>query len=146
MSRMGFLMVLLASLLTVRRRAFLCGCRDVWTGRAAVDVPMDAERWNLLDAEITSRDGRACMAGIATVKDVVFQDGVIEVDMLLARERTYAGIDFRIQSAAECEQIYIRRIGSVLSDAIQYTPVFNGVRGVAALQRGWVHGGNRPSL
>jgi len=98
--------------------------------RAAVQVPLDAEHWNLLDAEITTRDGRPCLAGVATVKDVEFEDGVIELDMWLARARTYAGVDFRIQSPEACEQIYIRpHRAPFYPDALQYTPVFNGVAG-----------------
>jgi hypothetical protein len=96
----------------------------------AVDVPMDADHWNLLDAEIVTHGGRTCLAGVATVKDAAFENGVIEVDMMTPRARTYAGIDFRIQSPADCEQVYIRpHRAPFYPDALQYTPVFNGVAG-----------------
>ncbi len=96
----------------------------------AEDVPLDAEHWDLYDAEFTTHAGRACLAGTAAVKDVIFADGVIDVEMLMPRARTYAGINFRIQSAAAYEQIYIRpHRAPFYPDALQYTPVFNGVAG-----------------
>ncbi len=97
---------------------------------AAREVPLDAEHWDLYDAEFTTHAGRPCLAGTAAVKDVVFEDGVIDVEMLVPRARTYAGLNFRIQSAAEYEQIYIRpHRAPFYSDALQYTPVFNGIAG-----------------
>jgi sugar lactone lactonase YvrE len=97
---------------------------------AAEDVPLDAQHWDLYDAEFTTHAGRACLMGTAAVKDVVFENGVIDVDMLMPRARTYAGINFRVQSVAEYEQIYIRpHRAPFYPDALQYTPVFNGVAG-----------------
>lgn len=96
----------------------------------AQEVPLDAEHWDLYDAEFTTHAGRSCLIGTAAVKNVVFDNGTIDVDILMPRARTYAGLDFRIQSAAEYEQIYIRpHRAPFYSDALQYTPVFNGVAG-----------------
>jgi hypothetical protein len=115
----------------MRRAAALAATLACPLGLAlAEEVPLDPEHWNLYDAEITTHAGRTCLMGTAAVKDVVFENGVIDVDMLVPRARTYAGINFRIQSPADHEQIYIRpHRAPFYPDALQYTPVFGNVAG-----------------
>ncbi len=84
----------------------------------------------MVDAEIANRFGRECLSGTAYLKDLQFQDGVIEVDIAVDGTRSYPGIMFRMQSEGDYERLYVRphRAG-LYPDAIQYTPVFNGVEG-----------------
>jgi sugar lactone lactonase YvrE len=98
------------------------------TGVVAVEFGPD--QWELGDAEVTSHLGRKCIAGAAHLKDVEFKNGVIEFDIAVDGSRSYPGIMFRVQSEGEYEQFYLRphRAG-LYPDALQYTPVFNGVAG-----------------
>jgi sugar lactone lactonase YvrE len=94
----------------------------------AVDFASD--RWQLVDATIHSRLGRTCLSGAALLPDVVFEDGVIAVDLLTTGARSYPGLIFRMQSGSDYERFYIRphRAG-LYPDALQYTPVINGIAG-----------------
>jgi sugar lactone lactonase YvrE len=66
--------------------------------------------------------------GTAHLEDVEFENGVIEVDIAVERERTYPGIVFRRQSESNYEDFYVRpHRMKFYSDALQYTPVFNGI-------------------
>jgi sugar lactone lactonase YvrE len=93
-------------------------------------VGFESERWTLVDAEMRNLYGRECLSGAAYLNDVEFENGVIEVDVAVDGARSYPGIIFRLQSEKSYERIYIRphRAG-LYPDAIQYTPVFNGVAG-----------------
>lgn len=93
-------------------------------------VDFDSDRWVMRNAEITEHLGRKSLAGTAYLKDVDFQDGVIEVDFASRHVRSYPGMVFRMQSRDDYERFYIRphRAGHY-TDALQYTPVFNGIAG-----------------
>jgi sugar lactone lactonase YvrE len=84
----------------------------------------------LINGEIQTHLGRQCLSGAATLKDVEFENGVIEVDVAVNGSRSYPGIIFRMQSNADYERFYIRphRAG-LYPDALQYTPVFKQVAG-----------------
>ena len=88
------------------------------------------DRWVLNNAEVKEHLGRKALEGSAYLKDVVFENGIIEVDIATEHKRSYPGILFRIQSEDAFENVYFRphRAGHY-SDAIQYVPVFNGVSG-----------------
>jgi hypothetical protein len=60
------------------------------------------------------------------VKDAVFEDGTIEVDMAAPTTRSFMGIDFRFESPDDHESVYLRPHKSGLDDATQYMPVLNG--------------------
>ncbi len=93
-------------------------------------VPFDSERWELQNAEIVDHLGRKCLAGSGYLKDLEFENGVIEVDVALSGHRSYPGIIFRFQSGANYERVYLRPHRALLyPDAVQYTPVFNGNAG-----------------
>lgn len=96
----------------------------------AQTIPFTPDRWDLQDAEVKEFLGRPALTGTAWLKDVVFQDGVIEVDLATDRQRSYPAVIFRRQAEGEYEQVYLRphRAG-LYPDAIQYAPVFNGVAG-----------------
>ena len=91
-------------------------------------VDFESDRWVLPDAEIVQYMGRACLMGTAYLEDVEFQNGVIEVDIAVKRERGYPGIVFRKESDDNYEEFYIRpHRAKFYTDALQYTPVINGI-------------------
>lgn len=93
-------------------------------------IPFSSDQWQITSGQIVEHDGRQCLLGSAYLKDLEFQDGVIEVDMWFSHERSYPGIMFRIQTPGSFENLYIRPHRSKFyPDAIQYTPSINGIRG-----------------
>ncbi len=60
----------------------------------------------------------------ATVKNVQFTNGTIEVDVYANTSRSFAGITFRKQND-NMEEVYMRMHKSSQVDAVQYTPIFN---------------------
>jgi len=109
--------------------AALVICLSVISKSQAGDViPFDAEHWMFQDAEVVEHLGRACLRGSATLKDTVFDNGVIEVDIAVDGSRGYPGLAFRIRNTAEYERFYLRphRAG-MYPDALQYAPVCNNV-------------------
>ncbi|NIM91571.1 MAG: hypothetical protein GTO17_11560 [Candidatus Aminicenantes bacterium] len=91
-------------------------------------IDFESERWVKVDAEVVDHMGRQSLMGIAYLKDVEFENGIIEVDIAVDGRRSYPGINFRIQSLENHERFYIRPHRSPLyPDALQYMPVFNGV-------------------
>jgi sugar lactone lactonase YvrE len=93
-------------------------------------IDFQSDRWIKEDAEVVLHMDRTCLSGVAHLKDVSFTNGVIEVDIAMDGSRSYPGITFRVQSGENYERLYLRphRAG-LYPDAIQYTPVFNGVAG-----------------
>ena len=91
----------------------------------------DPARWQINDPNSRLEDhlGRKSLflkSGFAFMKDVVFEDGVIEVDMAPPMLRSFMGIVFRFENADDHEIVYFRPHKSGLDDAAQYTPSFNG--------------------
>ena len=84
--------------------------------------------------------GRPALAGTAWLKDVVFEDGVIEVDVAAGRGRSYPAIIFRRQSEGEYEHVYLRphRAG-LYPDARPVRARVQRSRRLAALQRPRLH-------
>jgi sugar lactone lactonase YvrE len=93
-------------------------------------IEFSDDSWDLTNAEVTTHLGRQSLAGVATLKDVELADGVIEVDVALTGARSYPGIIFRVLPDGNYERFYLRphRAG-LYPDALQYTPVLNGVAG-----------------
>jgi hypothetical protein len=87
-------------------------------------------RWDLSGATVTEHLGRTSLAGAAVVRDSLFQDGVIEVDLAVTGAPGYPGILFRMQSDDDYERVYLRphRAGRY-PDAIHYAPSYHGVTG-----------------
>ncbi|MBI4912812.1 MAG: hypothetical protein HY823_08735 [Acidobacteria bacterium] len=74
--------------------------------------------------------GRQALVGSATLKDAMFQDGVIELDMAVTGERSYPGVLFRQVSPGNTERFYLRPHRATAArypDVVQYLPMFNGV-------------------
>jgi sugar lactone lactonase YvrE len=93
-------------------------------------IDFESDRWELKNAEIVQHMERKCLMGNAFLKDVEFENGVIEVDIAVDGKTSYPGILFRMQSEKDYERFYIRphRAGRY-PDALQYTPGFNGIDG-----------------
>ena len=88
-----------------------------------VAVPFDSERWVLAGGRMTEHLGRAALAGGATLAEVAFLDGTVEVDVAVTGATSYPGIDFRMQPGGDGENVYLRphRI-SRYGDSVQYAP------------------------
>ena len=61
------------------------------------EVAVDSERWQLAGGRVVDHLGRPALAGGATLDDVEFSDGSIEVDVAVTGATSYPGIDFRIK-------------------------------------------------
>ena len=91
-------------------------------------VDFDSGRWELQPgSKIVEYLGQKSLRGSAVLKDVVFENGVIEVDIAFTGGRCFPAINFRKQSQGNDEEFYIRPHKSGKPDALQYTPRFNGV-------------------
>jgi len=93
-------------------------------------IPFDSDKWVKTNAQVTEHLGRQSIIGFAYLEGVEFENGVIEVDIALTGARSYPGIVFRMQSQRDYERFYVRphRAG-LYPDALQYTPVINGIAG-----------------
>ncbi|MCD4747081.1 MAG: SMP-30/gluconolactonase/LRE family protein [Bacteroidales bacterium] len=89
-------------------------------------IPFNSDNWQIFSGKLEEHLGRQSLSGSAMLKDVEFEDGIIEFDIAVTGQRSYPGIRFRAQSRANAENIYIRpHIIGVSQDALQYTPIFN---------------------
>lgn len=94
-------------------------------------VGFDSVKWNIINGKTVDHLGRKAFMGNAMLKDVIFQNGVIEVDIATKPyQRSYPGVGFRAQDMRNYERLYIRPHRTVLyNDAIQYVATFNGIDG-----------------
>jgi hypothetical protein len=97
-------------------------------------VPLDAAAWGLtgLDHRRTAYLGRPCIQfGDANLSlalpGVVLEDGVVEVDLAVTRERSFHGPIWRVRDGENFESFFVRphQVGN--PDSIQYTPVNNDI-------------------
>lgn len=97
----------------------------------ATTVDFTSGQWQIKDPKGRVEDhlGRKSLyltSGFAFLKDVAFENGVIEVDIAAANLRSFVGVVFRFENEADHEIVYFRPHKSGLEDAVQYTPSFNG--------------------
>ena len=91
-------------------------------------IGFDSDKWTLQrGSKVVDYLGRKSLRGTATLKDVEFENGIIEVDVAFNGTRCFGGINFRMQSETNFEHFYLRPHKSKFPDALQYTPVFNGI-------------------
>ena len=91
-------------------------------------IDFESESWVKVNAEVVEHMGRNSLIGIAYLKNLEFENGVIEVDVTVDGKRSYPGIIFRMQSLENYERFYIRPHRAPLyTDALQYMPVINGL-------------------
>ena len=120
------LVLFVSSTMSGVKRATLASVSD------SVTVGFDSDRWVCSDKtpvkkQHLGRDSLYLTGGAyCYVKDVVFQDGTVEVDMAAPKTRSFMGIDFRFESSDNHETVYLRPHKSGLDDATQYMPMFNG--------------------
>jgi len=101
------------------------------SSQQSTTVPFTSDQWQIKDPKARVEDhlGRKSLylnSGFAFLKDVVFENGVIEVDIAAPNLRSFIGIVFRFENEADHEIVYFRPHKSGLEDAVQYTPSFNG--------------------
>jgi hypothetical protein len=99
--------------------------------RAEEAPAFDSDKWTFRAAAATVEEkaGRKSLfvrSGHAYLEDVAFADGWLEVDVLVPRQRTFAGVVFRVVSEGSQEKVYLRPHKSGLDDALQYEAVFDG--------------------
>lgn len=116
-----------------RLSALVLGCLILATGRMTAQedyLDFESGQWELQNAQVVQFMDRKCLIGTAFLKDLAFENGIIEFDLASTGEkvRAYPGLMFRIQSPGNFERLYLRpHRASLYPDAIQYTPCFNGV-------------------
>jgi len=98
-----------------------------------VNVRFDSPRWDwgaaarqLAQEHVRLGAGEAG-AVVATVAELELQDGALEVELRVGAERSFHGVVWRVQDARNYESFFVRPHQNGNPDAIQYTPVFNGM-------------------
>jgi len=73
-------------------------------GASAVEkaVKFDAEAWDLSNGQVVEHLGRQSIIGTAVLKDVEFENGIIEFDVAATEGRSYPGVFFRMRSPEVC--------------------------------------------
>lgn len=104
------------------------------TASTAVGIDFDSSQWQVSDPnarreEYLGRRSLYLTSGFAVLKDSVFEDGRIDVDVATTGLVSFAGVIFRAERAGEHEIVYLRPFKSGQPDAVQYTPSFNGSAG-----------------
>ncbi len=84
------------------------------------------------DAKVEQYLGREALrlrGGTVLLDDVEFESGVIEYDMATTGHRSFVGVMFRSREAGPVgyEEFYLRPHQTGRFDAVQYTPVYNGI-------------------
>ena len=91
-------------------------------------IGFDSDHWQLgPGSRVEEFLDRLALTGGANLKDVEFGNGVIEFDLACKPGRVFPGITFHQIDESNYEEFYIRPHKSGQPDALQYTPVFNGL-------------------
>lgn len=95
------------------------------------EVPMTDNAWHRGEVgqfgQYLGRDSAILGGGVYAAKNTEMLNGRIEVDIAMHGQRGFVGIVFRHQSDTNYELVYLRPHKSGLPDALQYTPVLNGL-------------------
>lgn len=118
------------------RLALLCGA---WSAAAsATTYPMTTDHWDVQGTTgFEERDGRQALrlgsqsgkpigGGQANLKDIKFESGVIEFDLMITGDYDFVGPVFRQVADGFGEVVYLRPHLIGKPDSIQYTPIVNG--------------------
>ncbi|MCP4727889.1 MAG: SMP-30/gluconolactonase/LRE family protein [bacterium] len=89
-------------------------------------IEFDSDRWDIQFGRVEEYLGQKSLWGRANLKDVEFENGVIEYDVAFEGGRCFGGILFRIQDAGNAENFYMRPHKSNLPDALQFQSIING--------------------
>ncbi|MEK7400805.1 MAG: hypothetical protein AABZ80_00425 [Gemmatimonadota bacterium] len=92
-------------------------------------LPFTDAAWSFRGDSIRAEpfEGRASLGirnGFAYRRDVRFEDGTIDVDVMTTRKRSFVYVMFRMQTDSGYEDFYIRPHKSGAPDALQYAPVY----------------------
>jgi len=101
-----------------------------WSFVKGESVGFDSDRWQLAPgSRIEEFLGRQALTftGSAFLKDIEFENGAVEADLAFQEGQVFPTIIFRRQDDANCEEFYLRPHKSGQPDALQYSPVFNGL-------------------
>ena len=118
------------------RRAFVCLALILITtvpAAAQQDVNFSGYTFTVAgqEARLGERFGQPAMLfrnSAAYIRDIDFENGTIEFDIASTGHRSFVGVAFRVDdSRANYENFYLRPHNSGRFDAMQYTPVFNGI-------------------
>ena len=122
---------LVALLMGGARSSFTSSSRAI--SRSAPEViDFDSDRWLIKDPTAKKEEhlGRKSLFlssnGFASLKDVEFEDGTVEVDIAASTPVEFPGVVFRFLSPEEHELFYLRPHHSGHDDATQYVPGFQG--------------------
>ncbi len=74
--------------------------------------------------EFAGREAIRIKSGVAFLDEMALENGTVEFDVYMSGERAFVYLLFRGQSEDEYEDFYLRPHKSGLSDALQYSPVF----------------------
>lgn len=131
----AFYVAVVAALFLVEGRVSSSPPRSVRHDSAVVHesagLDFDSKQWEIKDpkARLENHLGRNSLyltSGLAFMKDVNFEDGLIQVDIAAPERRSFMGIAFRLENPDEYETVYFRPHKSGLEDAVQYAPSLNG--------------------
>lgn len=118
----------------MHRTLFIFLCLAVMKVSGSAPIPFDSPRWQFAakSAVRETRYGQDALklnGGYALLADANFRNGVISFDIAVKQARYFPAIQFRMQSAGHFEEFYLRPHQSGNPDAMQYTPVYNGLGG-----------------
>ncbi len=107
---------------------------SVYSQSTMIDVPFKETLWDFGNAsyslhQFMGENSIELSQGGIAVKDVNFRNGTIQVDINFIEAFSFPGLFFRRQDPGNTESFYIRPHQSGNPDAVQYTPVFNGLAG-----------------
>jgi len=121
--RTQLLLIILSTIIT------LLSLQVAFAQQESVKIDMQKENWIVPKGAVfetfDNRETLLLKGKRATVKDMLFINGTIEVDVYANSKRSFAGITFRKQNET-MEEVYLRMHKSSQVDAVQYTPIFNG--------------------
>jgi hypothetical protein len=95
-------------------------------------IPFSDDAWEFGGEEVRIEkiDGLETLFvknGRAMLTDVVFQNGILEFDIMNDGSRGFSGIYWRMTDPGNGENFYIRPHQAGNEDANQYVPIFNGI-------------------
>lgn len=97
-------------------------------------IPMEEANWDIQGqkSQFEMKAGQKSLyiqRSTAIAKEVSFENGIVEFDILFPESRKFVGFIWRVQDASNFEEFYLRPHQSGNPDANQYTPVFNSNSG-----------------
>ena len=99
-----------------------------WPQDRGAAVSFSEPQWEFRDSvRVVRFGGRQTLqlqTGIAYRRDLLLENGTIDVDVMTTHRRSFVYLNFRMQSDSAYEELYLRPHKSALPDAMQYAPVY----------------------